>query len=232
MSELLSLENVSKNYGRTKALDGVSLKVTEGEIVGILGPNGSGKSTLFKIIAGIVRPSSGKVSVAGSFPDYRTRQVISYMSENDYLYRWMSVKELLEWTSAFYDNWDMTRAYALLEFLGIDVDRKVAALSRGMRGRLKIAVALSRSVPIYLLDEPLSGIDAASRSKILDTLIREYRPTSSAMLISTHLVAEAESLFDRVVFLKEGKKVIDEEADSVRERYGTSINGVFIQIYG
>ncbi len=232
MKGLIEIDGLTKRYGRTIALGNISMEVGEGEIVGILGPNGSGKSTLLKVIAGLVRPSSGRVTVFGMKPGHGVRKLLAYMSENDYLYRWMTVKELVEWTSKFHDNWSMDKTQALLEFFDIDWGLKVANLSRGMRGRLKVALAFSREVPLYLLDEPLSGIDAASRSKILDILIREYRPENSTILLSTHLVMEAESLFDRAIFLKNGEKIIDEAAENLRDRYGASINNIFIQIYG
>ena len=232
MNGLLRARGLTKHYGRKHALRGVDLEVNSGEVVGILGPNGSGKSTFLKIAIGIVRPTGGEIEVLGQRPGAGLRKRVSYMSENDYLYRWMRVGEILEWTASFYDDWNDAKSQEIIEFLGLDRDSKISSLSRGMRGRLKTAIAFSRDVQLYLLDEPLSGIDPASRSKILDVIIREYRPENSSILLSTHLVMDVENLLDRVVFLSDGSVLLQGNADELRSQHNASINSIFIQLYG
>lgn len=229
--KLIEAENLSKRFGTRWAIRNLSFSVDEGKIVGICGPNGSGKSTLLRIIAGLLKPTRGMVKVCGKKPGKETKEVVSYMSELDYLYPWMKAGEILDFASFFYRDWDENRRKNLVDFLKIEENKKVKELSRGMRGRLKIALALSRRARVYLLDEPLSGIDPSSRSKILDALVKEYRGEGETMIISTHLVREAEPLFEDTIFLKEGEIILMGEADELRKRYGKSITEIFLELF-
>jgi len=225
------IENLGKRFGTLWAVRDLTFCIDEGKILGICGPNGSGKSTLLKILAGLLRPTRGMVKIYGENPGKHTKRVVSYMSEIDYLYPWMKAGEILDFAASFYEDWDEQRRKDLVNFLKIEEDKKIRELSRGMRGRLKIALALSRRAKIYLLDEPLSGIDPSSRAKILDALVREYRGQEESMIISTHLVREAEPLFEEVIFLKEGEIILRGDADELRETHGKSITEIFLEYF-
>jgi len=227
----IEIKNLSKRFGRLWAIRNLSFYVDEGKILGICGPNGSGKSTLLRIIAGLLKPTRGTVQVYGENPGKHTKSIVSYMSEIDYLYPWMKAGEILDFASFFYKDWDDHRRKDLVDFLKIEENKKIKELSKGMRGRLKIALVLSRRAKIYLLDEPLSGIDPSSRAKILDALVREYRGEGETMIISTHLVREAEPLFEEVVFLREGEIILKGEADELRKSYSKSITEIFLELF-
>lgn len=227
----VSFERVTKSFGRKRALDELSLTIREGSILGLLGPNGSGKSTLLKLIAGLYRPDAGKVTIDGEEPSPKTKAKVAYLPEIDYLYGWMSVRQTLEYVSAFYADWDAARAKEMLDFMGLDPAARVSRLSKGMRARLKIVVAMSRSAPIVLLDEPLSGIDPTSRSRVLRAIVSEYRAGSQTIVMSTHDVAESEGLFEEVLFLREGRVALTGDAEQLREERGKSIRDLFEEVY-
>jgi len=208
----IEIKNLSKRFGRLWAIRNLSFYVDEGKILGICGPNGSGKSTLLRIIAGLLKPTRGTVQVYGENPGKHTKSIVSYMSEIDYLYPWMKAGEILDFASFFYKDWDDHRRKDLVDFLKIEENKKIKELSKGM-------------------DEPLSGIDPSSRAKILDALVREYRGEGETMIISTHLVREAEPLFEEVVFLREGEIILKGEADELRKSYSKSITEIFLELF-
>lgn len=224
-------EGVTKSFGRLRALDDLSLTIREGCILGLLGPNGSGKSTLLKLIAGLYRPDSGRVTIDGEEPSPKTKAKVAYLPEIDHLYGWMSVRQTLEYVGAFYADWDEARAKEMLDSMGLDPAARVGRLSKGMRARLKIVVAMSRSAPVVLLDEPLSGIDPTSRSRVLRAIVSEYRAGSQTIVMSTHDVAESEGLFEEVLFLKEGRVALTGDAEALREERGKSIRDLFEEVY-
>lgn len=225
------LENVSKRFGRKQAIAELSYTIREGTILALLGPNGSGKSTLLKLIAGLYHPDSGRILIDGERPSPKTKARLAYMPEIDYLYSWMSVRQILDYVGGFYRDWDRDRARELVEFMGLDPDAKVGKLSKGMRARLKITVAMSRSAGLVLLDEPLSGIDPPSRSKVLRAIVSEYRVGSQTIVMSTHDVAESESLFEEVLFIREGRVALAGEAERLREERGKSVRDLFEEVY-
>lgn len=225
-------DRVTKRFGRLRAVDELSCTIREGVIFGLLGPNGSGKSTMLKLIAGLYRPDSGRVTIDGEEPSPKTKAKVAYLPEIDYLYGWMSVRQTLAYVSAFYADWDHDRAEALLRFMGLDPDQRVSRLSKGMRARLKIAVAMSRSASLVLLDEPLSGIDPTSRSRVLQAIVSEFRAERQTLVMSTHDVVESEALFDEVLFLKEGRVALTGDADRLREERGKSIQELFEEVFG
>lgn len=224
-------DRVSKRFGRVRALAGLSLTIHPGTILGLLGPNGSGKSTMLKLMAGLYRPDEGTVTIDGAEPSYRTKAKVAYLTEIDHLYGWMSVRQILDYVGAFYRDWDKARAAQMLQFMGLDPAAQVSRLSKGMRARLKIVVAMSRSAPLILLDEPLSGIDPPSRSRVLSAIVSEFREDSQTVVMSTHDVAESENLFSEVVFLKEGRVLVRGEADQLRAERGKSIRDLFEEVY-
>lgn len=240
---IVEIEDLRKNYGSTRcwrgshnshglALDGVTLNMARGKIIGLLGPNGSGKSTLLKSIAGLVKPSAGRVLVDGEPPSVRTKDKVAYLPEIDHLYSWMTVKEILDFMASFYSSWQQERAWELLEFMNLQGEKKVRNLSKGMRARLKLVISLARNVPLVLLDEPLSGIDPPSRARILESLVFQYREGDQTIVLSTHEVTEAETIFEDVIFLHEGKVKLYDSAENLRARHGCSIQDLWEEVYG
>lgn len=228
---LVAFRDVHKRFPRTDALKGVTLNLPAGQIVGLLGPNGSGKSTMLKLMVGLHRPTSGTVTVSGRPPDRTTKAQVAYLPEVDHLYGWMTVKETIRFVRGFYEDWDDERAGALLDFMNLDEGKKVAHLSKGMRARLKLVLALARSARLVLLDEPLSGIDPPSRSRIVQAILSEYRFGEQTIVLSTHEVLEAESLFERLIMLDEGRIRLDGDAEQLRREYGRSIQGIMEHIF-
>lgn len=225
---LATLDGVTKRYGRTEALHEVSLDLPAGEVVGVLGLNGSGKSTLLKLLAGLLFPTAGRVTVFDGAPRPR-RARIGYLGETDALYPWMDLQDAERFMSGLYDDFDPVRFRDLCEGLAVP-RRRTKTMSKGERGRLRLAMALARDVKLYLLDEPLAGIDLLSRERILRSLVEEWH-TDETILLSTHEVAEAEGLFDRVLFLREGRVALDTRAETLREE-GRSVVTAFREVLG
>ncbi len=228
---LVKLEGVLKRFGSTTALRGVSLSVDRGSVLGLLGPNGSGKSTLLKTLVGLYHPEEGRVLIGGVPPSGATRAITAYVPEEDHLYDWMSVGGMLDFVSRFYDDWDAVKARELLDFMGLDRSARVGSLSKGMRGRLRLILAMARAADLVLLDEPLAGLDLPSRARILETIIGEYRAGDQTIILSTHEVAEVETVFDRVVLLQEGRVVLDEEAEDLRRKRGKSVEALMKEVF-
>ena len=226
-----TFNGVTKRFGRKPAISDLSVTIREGVFLGLLGPNGSGKSTMLKLIAGLYRPDAGTVLIDGDPPSPATKAKVAYLPEIDHLYSWMTVKQTLDYLSAFHRDWDKARAGELVRFMGLDLSARVGRLSKGMRARLKIVAAMSRSAEVVLLDEPLSGIDPPSRSKVLEAILSEYRLGSQTIVMSTHDVVETESLFEEVLFLKDGKVALSGNADALREERGKSIRDLFEEVY-
>lgn len=228
---ILRITELRKRYRKVQALDGVSLNIAPGEIWGLLGPNGSGKSTLLKCTAGLVQPDSGEILINGIKPSRQTKAVVSFVPEIDTLYRWMTVEETLNFAAAFFEDWQNERARELVDFMKLDLQQKVGALSKGMRARLRLVLGLARNADLILLDEPLSGIDPSSRDKIVEGIVRQFRGENQAIILSTHAVDETEKLFDSVVFLREGRIELMGSAEGLRMEYGKSINDLFKEVY-
>ncbi|AAK78247.1 MULTISPECIES: ABC transporter ATP-binding protein [Clostridium] len=227
---LLKVNNLNKKYLNKKALDNFNLELKTGKVLGLLGPNGSGKSTFLKILSGILKKSSGEILIDGQEPSIYTRSIVSYLPDIGYLYKWMKIKDALEFFKDFYDDFDYKKAMELLDFMKLDKDSKVTALSKGMAEKLQLTLVLSRKAKLYILDEPLGGVDPTTREKILDTIIDNFSEDSS-MIITTHLVSDVERLFDDVAFISEGKNVLSGNADELRNEKGTSIDGLYREIF-
>ena len=225
---LASLSGVIKRYGRVAALRGVDLELRRGEIVGLLGPNGSGKTTLLKVIAGLLLPDRGRVEVLSASPRKRKGKV-AYLPELPYLPGWTGPAEVLTMLERIFPNFNGKRYRQLLQALRVP-DRAVRNLSKGERGRLELAAILALDADLYLLDEPLGGLDPVSRDHILRSVIAAWRQ-EAGFVIATHLVAEAEPLFDRVVFLGDGEVVLDAAAEGLREK-GKSVRDVYLEVFG
>lgn len=228
--DVIEVMALRKRYGRTWALRGIDLQVEEGRVLGLLGPNGSGKSTLLRILAGVGHPTSGEVRVLGQAPGRATKARVAFVPEVEHIYHWMRVADALKFQENFFADFQPTRARELLEFMGLDRATPVSSLSKGQRARLKLVLALGRDARVVLLDEPFSGIDPPSRERILQGLLMAYREDRT-MVISTHLVGEAEKLFDRVVFLSGGEIFLAGEAEELRQRHRKSIEQIFREEY-
>ena len=223
---LAKLDDVTKLYGKNEALRDFTIAFPKGEVVGVLGLNGSGKSTMLKLLAGLLFPTSGRVTVFDGTPR-ANRARVGYLGENDALYTWMTPADAERFMSGLYDDFDAVRYHELLDVLEVP-RRKTKAMSKGERGRLRLAMALARDVKLYLLDEPLAGIDLLSREKIMTSLVREWH-TDETILLSTHEVAEAESLFDRVLLLRQGRLALDANAEALRAE-GKSVVAAFREV--
>ncbi|TYP78209.1 ABC transporter ATP-binding protein [Paenibacillus methanolicus] len=228
---MIELSGVQKRYLLKAALTGIDLQIKKGSIVGLLGPNGSGKSTLLKILAGLIHPTSGAIRIAGRAPDASHKKQIAYLPEIDHLYGWMTVDETLRFIAGFYDDWQADKAAELLMTMDLDGRQKVRNLSKGMRARLKLIAALSRNVPLVLLDEPFSGIDPSSRAKIIRSIVSEFQTGEQTIILSTHSVSESEPMFDEVIFLHHGSVKLFDTADNLRSSYGCSLENIWEKVY-
>ncbi|WP_234124644.1 ABC transporter ATP-binding protein [Clostridium hydrogenum] len=227
---ILKVSNLNKNYLKKKALDNFQLELKEGKILGLLGPNGSGKSTLLKIVAGLLTKSSGEVLIDGMEPGVLTKAVVSYLPDKNYLYKWMKIKDAMEFFKDFYSDFDYAKAEELLKFMNLDKESKVTTLSKGMTEKLHLVLVLSRKARLYILDEPLGGVDPTTREKILDTIVSNFNEKSS-MIITTHLVNDIERLFDDVVFIQNGRNVLSGDAEELRTEKDMSIDELYREVF-
>jgi len=222
--------NLTKTYFNKSALSGATLEVAKGKIVGLLGPNGSGKTTLLKIAAGILKESSGEILIDGKAPGVYTKSVVSYLPDVNYLYKWMKVRDSLEFFNDFYSDFDINKAKELLAFMGLEENVKASSLSKGMLEKLHLTLILSRKAKLYLLDEPLGGVDPTSREKIIDAILKNYSDDSS-IIVTTHLVNDIERLFDEVAFISEGKVILQGEAEGLRQERSMSIDEIYREVF-
>lgn len=223
---LLECRNLTKKYGSKTALNSVNLKVPAGKIFGLLGKNGSGKTTLIKLINNLLTPDAGEVLVNGHPVGVASKQIISYLPERTYFRRNMTVKQALTFFQDFYADFDLKKAHRLLKDLGLDENQKISAMSKGMQEKVQLVLVMSRRAKLYILDEPLGGVDPATRDYILDTILSNFSSKFS-LIISTHLIADVERILDEVVLLDNGHVVIQAEADDLRRKYKTSIDETF-----
>ncbi|MEG0326186.1 MAG: ABC transporter ATP-binding protein [Cellulosilyticaceae bacterium] len=230
MNNILELKNVSKTYGNKEALKNVSLTIAPGKVVGLLGPNGSGKSTMIKLINGLLQPTSGEIIVAGKTLGIETKKIISYLPERTYLNDWMKVKDLLGFFSDFYEDFDRGKAKEMLGVLKIDEDSKLKTLSKGTKEKVQLILVMSRKAKLYILDEPIGGVDPAARDYILNTIIKNYQEDSS-VLIATHLIQEVENICDDIIFLGYGEVKLQGNVDDIRAEKGQSIDALFREVF-
>lgn len=223
---ILEMRDVSKSYGKYKVLNSVDLCLQPGRIVGLLGPNGSGKTTIIKLINNLLKPNTGSILVGGKNPGIETNKIVSYLPERSYLDVNGRVKNVLKFFSDFYEDFDQKKALELLMNLEIDENAKIKTLSKGAREKLQLVLVMSRKAKLYVLDEPMSGVDPAARDRILDTILTGY-DSDSTILISTHLISDIERVLDDVIMIHEGKIIYHEDADDLRNRKGKSIDQIF-----
>ena len=227
---ILECRGLSKHFGALRALDSVDLTVEPGRIVGLLGPNGSGKTTLIKLANGLLSPTGGEILVDGQKPGRETKAVVSYLSDKEYLPDWMNARQLLEFFGDFYADFDAARAREMMEHLGIRNDMRIKEMSKGTREKLQLIMVMSRQARLYLLDEPIGGVDPAARDYILDTIIRNYNP-EAAVVISTHLIADVEQVLDDVIFIQNGRILLQSSVDAIREERGKSVDQYFREVF-
>lgn len=223
-------QNLTKTYGATMALAGIGFSVPRGRILGLLGPNGSGKTTLIKLMTGMLVPDAGTLTIDGFAPGIETRRVISYLPDRNSLDRDMSFEMCCRLFSDFYDDFDSARAYEMLNSLGISPTARFKSLSKGNKEKVQLILAMSRNAKLYLLDEPIAGVDPATRDYILNTIISNYNPEAT-IILSTHLIQDVEKILDDVLFLMNGSIVLYNSADEVRTQRGMSIDEVFREVF-
>ena len=225
-SSLLRLEHVQKNYGKTEALSGVNLDIQPGRIVGLLGPNGSGKTTIIKLINGLLQPTSGQVLINGEKPSPKTKKAVSYLPDTTYLGDNMKIKEVFAMLKDFFSDFDEEKAYHLLEDLNLVEKSRLKNLSKGNKEKVQLILVMSRKADLYILDEPIGGVDPAARDYILKTIIQN-RSENSSVLISTHLISDIEDILDDVIFIKDGEILLQEDANELRRKHDNTIDHIF-----
>lgn len=230
MEHILKVDGLTKKYFNKVALDQVSISFERGRIYGLLGPNGSGKTTLMKVIAGLHKQTSGNVLVNGIPISYKTKNDVVFMPTEDFLYPWMKIKALVKYFSDMYQDFDSEKARELIKELELNENNKVSELSTGLKGRLKVALTISRNAPIYMFDEPLNGLDPISREIIL-RLISETFDENKVIIVSSHLVSELEPCLDEVIFLKNGLIELKGNAEDIRFEKSKSIEALYKEVY-
>ncbi|WP_242301735.1 ABC transporter ATP-binding protein [Bacillus cereus group sp. BfR-BA-01361] len=230
MTELLKIENLWKRYGLKAVIRELNIEITEGKIVGLVGDNGSGKTTLLKMIAGLQHPSQGSITVAGKKVGLETKEIVSFMSDKSVFDEWMTVKDSLFFYRDFYKDFDIQKAVDTVVEFKIPLEEKITALSKGMVEKLQIILTFSRKAKLYVLDEPLGGIDLISREHVLELILQFYREDCT-ILISTHLINEVENIFDEVIFLKDGESVLHENVEELRFQRGKAVTDLFKEVF-
>jgi len=230
MNSILSCTNLSKAFGSTMALKNVNLEIARGRIVGLLGPNGSGKSTFIKICNELLTPTSGEIIIGGFKPGVETKKIVSYLPEKNYLNDWMKVSEIINFFKDFYADFNSEKAYDMLSRLNIRPESRLKTLSKGTKEKVQLILVMSREAQLYLLDEPIGGVDPAARNYILDTILKNYNEEATVIL-STHLIADIEKILDDIIFLKDGQVVLQKTVDDIRSETGKSVDALFREVF-
>lgn len=230
MESILECKNLKKLYSGQHGLKDVNLTLERGKIIGLLGPNGSGKTTLLKLINDLLTPDSGSIKVAGMTPGDSTKALISYLPDRTYLNNWMKIKDCLEYFADFYSDFDMKKALDMLARLKLNPNCRLKTLSKGNKEKVQLILVMSRNAQLYCLDEPIGGVDPASRDYILQTILSNYNENGT-VLISTHLIADIENILDEAVFLKEGVVMMHSSVDDIRMSEGKSIDTLFREVF-
>lgn len=230
MKNILEVSKVKKSYGRKTVLNEISFTLEEGKTLGVLGPNGNGKTTLLNIIAGLLQPDAGEILVDNINISSETKKIVSYLRENNQFYNWMKIEDTISFYRDFFEDFDEERTRNLLKFMNIEGNQKLKTLSKGMLEKVSLSLVLGRKAKLYILDEPISGVDILSRDEIINAIV-ENMIEGASMIITTHYVGELERLLDEVLFIKEGIVIEQGEADFIREKYGTSIEGAYKEIF-
>lgn len=226
----IEINGLTKRFGDLTALDAVSVSLEKGQIVGLLGPNGSGKTTLIKLMNGLLTPTEGSISIDGLAPGVETKKTVAYLPDRNALPDYMTTDQLIGMYEDFFEDFDRSRAEEMVDDLGIDRKQSMKKMSKGTKEKLQLCLVMARRAGVYLLDEPIGGVDPATRDYILKTIISNYNE-DAVVIISTHLISDIESVLDDVIFLKEGRVVLHRAADEIREEKGESIDGLFREVF-
>ncbi len=230
MAELLRCDGITKKYGPLIALNNIDLSIEGGRIIGLLGPNGSGKTTLIKLINGLLTPTSGSLTVCGGAPGVETKKVVAYLPDSNYPNSWMTVGQLVDMFCDFYEDFRRDTAIEMLTRLGITTGVRLKTLSKGNKEKVSLNLVMSRSAKLYVLDEPIAGVDPATRDYIISTIIGNYNPEAS-VIISTHLISDIEQVLDEVIFINNGNIVLHKSVDAIREESGKSADELFREVF-
>ena len=226
MENVLEYKGVTKKYGAKVALDNIDLALPKGSIVGLLGPNGSGKTTMLKLAAGLLTKNRGEISVCGLKPGAEAKNLIAYQPDKIYINDWMTLNNLMKMMEDFYTNFNRTKALDMIERLGLNPKERIKSMSKGNKEKVQLIITMSRDVPLYLLDDPIGGVDPAARDYILNTILGNYNPEAT-IVISPHLIADVESILNHIVFIKKGKIIRNGNAEQIRAETGMTIDELF-----
>ena len=224
--ELLECKNLCKEFDKKTILQDINLKIPRGKIIGLLGKNGAGKSTLIKLINDLLTATSGEILINGENPGVNSKKIIAYLPERTYLDKEMTIKQAINYFDEFYQNFDSDKAIRLLKDLDLDINKKISKMSKGMQEKLQLVLVMSRAAELYILDEPLGGVDPATRDYILDTILSNFNEGAS-VIISTHIISDIERILDEVIFVDQGKIVLTSSADELRNKENASIDEIF-----
>lgn len=227
---ILECKALSKRFGATQALESIELELEGGHIVGLLGPNGSGKTTLIKLCNGLLTPTGGTVRINGMAPGAGTKAIVSYLPERNALPEWMTTAQAVDYYADFFEDFNRDRAKEMIANLGLQENQRIKTMSKGTREKLQLILTMSREAKLYLLDEPIGGVDPATRDYILHTIISNYNPDAT-VIISTHLITDVEPILDEVIFLREGRVVLYNSVDNIREEKGKSVDELFREVF-
>lgn len=230
MNPILECSHVTKKFGSLLALNDVTFTVNPGRIVGLLGPNGSGKSTFIKTATGLLTPTNGSVTICGLPVGVETKKRVSYLPDKNYLNDSLKISQIMDYFTDFYDNFDKNKAYEMLKRLNIDPASRMKTLSKGTKEKVQLILVMSRNADLYLLDEPIGGVDPAARDYILNTILTSYNEQGS-ILISTHLISDIEPVLDDVIFIKDGQIALTSSVDEIREQHGKSVDALFREVF-
>ncbi len=230
MSAILEASHLTKKFGSFYALNDVNFTVEPGRIVGLLGPNGSGKSTFIKLATGLLTPTDGSVTICGLPVGTETKLKVSYLPDKNYLNDGLKIEQIIDYFHDFYDNFDRNKAYEMLERLKINPKDRLKTLSKGTKEKVQLILVMSRNADLYLLDEPIGGVDPAARDYILSTILSNYNENGS-IVISTHLISDIEPVLDDIIFIREGKVVLTSSVDAIREENGKSVDALFREVF-
>ncbi len=230
MNPILECKNLTKKFGPKTALNNVNLSIAKGRIVGLLGPNASGKSTFIKLCNELLTPTSGNVFIEGVRPGVETKKIVSYLPEKTYLNDWMKVSEMVGFFKDFYGDFNTKKAYDMLEKLNINPNDRLKTMSKGTKEKVQLILVMSREARLYLLDEPIGGVDPAARDYILDTILSNYNENAT-VIISTHLISDIEKILDDIIFIRDGQVILTKTVDEIREENGKSVDALFREVF-